>query len=111
MSVYKMEFQNMIFFRGVNLTIRKGPKWYERTKPGDKLYLIPPGGRATNASMVGRVVYIAYLPLGFVPESWLALEHDPDCRTVEGMAAALMLAYGEVKVDDLVTVIFFEVKA
>ena len=104
-----MEFLNPVFNKGVNLTVRNGIKWAYKVAPDDILLLKKTG----CDEVVARArVFGAYMTEDFtnnpeMPETWLALEHDPECRTIEGLTAAMDRAYGKGNWGEKVVAVFF----
>ncbi len=98
------------FHPGINLTVRAGRKW-RKAQCGDQLFLLETGeehcirGRAIVVSVVSTTY-------GQIPHTVLALEHDPACRTREGLTAAMRRAYpdaGPILDNDEMCLIFFYV--
>lgn len=99
-----MDFLGPVFHQGLNVTVRKGPKWTS-VVPGDELDLAE-----TNGSVMaqGRVVFV----LGghtkeSIPEYLLEFEHAPGARTLEGLCEGMDRAYGENNWEHDVTIVGF----
>jgi hypothetical protein len=104
---YAVEFENPIFHRGVNITVRLGMKWMEALNIGDTISLIKPGERVTAVSRVGEVTGLACIPFNFMPAEWLRFEHNPNCQTLSGLLDTLHNIYGSFGAFAPVTIIFF----
>lgn len=87
-------------------TVRLGRKWFDAVTTGDELALA-----RTNGEVVARatVVDYAYGPFDSIPPRYVRMNHDPACRTREGLEAAMRRAYPDFRPDSLVTVVVFEV--
>lgn len=94
-----LEFSNPVFKDGVNLTTRRGRKWH-----GVDMAFIQLGGTHTfgPAILATRV-----LPFNEVTDADLKNEHDPSCRTVEGLAIEMKRVYPEFELTDEVTLVEF----
>ena len=102
-----LEFNNPVFFEGVNVTVRKGEKWRNIFDDGYKDVTI----KATNGETLGtgRLKAVEYCKFTDIKIGWLAMEHDDSCYTIEGLKAAMLKAYPDFKDDDFVSVVFFTV--
>ena len=94
-----LEFSNPVFKDGINLTTRRGRKWH-----GVDMAYIQLGGeyRFGPAILATRV-----LPFNEVTDADLKNEHDPSCRTVEGLAVEMKRVYPEFDLTDEVTLVEF----
>ena len=74
----------------LNLTVRRGTEW-AHLKPGQSIRLAktPDGEEPIDA----RLELVLACPLKTVPRSLLKHEHDPNCRTLGGLRAALAEIY------------------
>lgn len=105
-----VEFDEMTFHGGVNITVRNGAKWANRAKVGDILWAIPTGQNGVEGfTKNGAVVGVMYCPLDDIPAGLHKLNHDPKCRTVKGIKAELDRIYGATEWPHHrnVTVLFF----
>lgn len=105
----KMEallFQNPVFHNGVNITCRKGNKWYKKLngKIGELIDI-----QETSGSLLGkvRVNGLLLLPLEQLYDGLLEVEHDPSCRSAYGLHKELERIYGRLSLDTEITVVFF----
>lgn len=98
-------FLEPVFHSGFNVTVRNGEKWME-AKVGDRLLL-----KKTGDDKVIHTAYLcgkAFMPFRMIPERWLAIEHDPKCRTLKGLLKhGMKPAYPDFTKDSFVTVLFF----
>jgi hypothetical protein len=91
-----------------NVTVRMGRKWADKgLRPGTIVEL-----RETDGLTYGDAVWLGCMVLAVADlkhESILALEHDPDCVTFEGIVAELCSVYDLAEIDEaaLVTVCIF----
>ena len=103
-------FLHPTFHDGSNYTVRLGRKWWDRVRVGDQVRIAKTGEEDVTlheAEINGRFMF----KMKHLPAYVLAEEHDPTCRTREGMVAAMREAYPEVQDWDNqeVTVLRFKV--
>ena len=86
-------FRVPLFHEGLNVTVRRGRKWFDSVRSGDKLRVL-----AADTGMFHRevsvVLAVLFPHLDEVPEFLLRFEHDEPCRTREGLVAELDRVYG-----------------
>lgn len=84
-------FDNPRFHQGLNVTVRLGTKWAFNVRVGDTVNL----ARASGGSVIQTAIIqgIVMCKLDELPEALLALEHDPSCRTREGLRDELARVY------------------
>ncbi len=105
-----LQFKNPELHSGLNLTVRNGSKW-THVAPGSKLAIVKTGEEEAVIA-TGRVFgALSLVTWRSIPEEWYAYEHDPACRTPEGLQAAMDEAYGEGQWGPNVTCLFFTVDA
>jgi hypothetical protein len=98
-------FSNPVFHGGVNVTCRNGYKW------ADALHEIVKVADTDNVSewQYAHILGVMTMKLDKIPETILSLEHDPECRTTDGIITEMKRVYGdELKDDAPTTVLFFE---
>jgi hypothetical protein len=95
----ELKFANDHHNPGLNLTVRKGIKWLV----DQEIYIVIDGERVDISNAQKEVHTIGYLR-----DEDLALEHDPSCRTIEGLRAELEKHYGPVDDVDCVTMIYYD---
>ena len=101
-------FSNPVFHNGINVTCRNGYKW--AGEMGSIVNVRDTDG--TTDYGLAHVLGVMTVCLDRVPESVLALEHDPSCRTREGIIAEMKEVYGDDLKDDApTTVLFFELES
>jgi len=92
-----LKFQNPIFSKYLNYTVRLGDKWAD-TKIGEKL-------RIANTKKIATIAFVTRTCLIWLATSGrdrpdiLRYEHDPDCRLFVGLVRTLKKAYGKDRVD------------
>lgn len=89
---HKLLFKRPLFHVGLNLTVRLGGKWYRDTRPGDRLIIVDTEEQDKEILRT-RVLFTTHGPLNEIPEAWLRYEHDPSCRTREGLYEELCRVY------------------
>lgn len=105
--VWPLYFLNPVYAPGLNVTVRRGHKWWDMVKPGDLVFVRETGKPKT---LVSGVVIGAYpTTCEEIPEEVLEKEHDPDCRNLGGLLEAMHRAYGDFEDDDEVSVLVFDI--
>lgn len=94
-----IEFSNPVFKNGVNLTVRRGTKWHGVDRAFIQLSDFIRHGTVALATEVK--VFNELTDVDLIDE------HDPSCRTVEGLAAEMKRVYPEFEVTDEVTLVKF----
>jgi len=98
-------FSNPVFHKGINVTCRNGYKWADAM--GELVDVRDTDG--TTDYGMAHVLGVMTCKLNKIPEGVLALEHDPSCRTTEGIITEMKRVYGaDLKDDAGTTVLFFE---
>lgn len=103
-----MLFQNPVFNKGLNVTVRNGSKWM-KVEIGDTLLIkgVSEESSATEIDQIGTLAGKALLPMRFVPDVFLIYEHDPYCRTRDGLLAEMKKVYQDFSENNIVTVLLF----
>ena len=107
---HDMYFGNPVFHDGINLTTRVGDKW-TKLRQGDQLTCWGDKGAEGPLNAEGTVIGFLFCPLCMIPSSWLKnFEHDPACRTHEGLLADLTERYPASRIGPttMVTAILFQ---
>lgn len=98
-------FSNPVFHNGVNVTCRNGYKW--STALGEIVKVSDTDNVAEW--QYAHILGVMTMKLDKIPEAILALEHDSNCRTTDGIITEMKRVYGdELKDDAPTTVLFFE---
>ena len=107
---HELLFINPELKEDLNVTVRRGDKWYQKASVGD-LVVIKETETMTTISM-GRIRGIAYIPYLLIPQEWLELEHDHLCRNRHGLLQAMIRAYPNFSSNgkEMITVIIFELE-
>lgn len=92
-------FLNPVFHDGINLTVRRGEKWMDRSITP---YVTIDGIEVELPQVVRRYVRFSNLT-----DDDLHYEHDPQCRTVEGLEKELKRIYEGFHRDEMVTLLYF----
>ena len=105
-----VHFISGTFHPGLNITVRRGLAWSQKgLLPGETIILcVCPGGH--NHTVIGqaRVAFVMVAQVAGIPDELIAYEHEASCRTKEGLLAAMSRVFGEVRSDEIMTVIGFE---
>jgi len=104
---HTLEFLNPTFHRGDNVTIRNGRKWIEKAFSGQIVKVVRTG--ETEALAQGVVKDIRLIPFKGVTLQDLWEEHDPECRTPDGLTKAMLMAYPDFNLESEVTIIRFTI--
>lgn len=83
-----IEFQNPVFHKGINLTIRRGVKWS-----------LQDTGLNVESVYIKRFCDITGRELSF--------EHDPNCQNYEGSLCEMRRIYDDFDPCEIVTLVFF----
>jgi hypothetical protein len=105
-----LHFISGTFHSGLNITVRRGLEWFRKGLiPGQTITLCvcPPGQDHTVVGQA-RVAFVMAALIETIPDELMKYEHEPSCRTKEGLLAAMSRVLGEVWADEIVTVIGFE---
>ena len=102
---HELLFTNPAFNEDINVTVRRGTKWVEKSKIGDNLNIKETGKDESIAK--GRILDLDTFKANEIPEIYLGLEHDPSCRDITGLLNELRRVYPGFKDDETVTVIMF----
>lgn len=108
----QLQFKEPIVATGLNVTVRRLPKWkdiYDKHAWDNgplAVEVTDVNGRCRAAAKIVTVRRVAFLD---IPETWLALEHDPSCTNLKGLLVAMQAAYPDFDVNEPVDVVFFEV--
>jgi hypothetical protein len=95
--MYRLLFDNPVFEMGLNYTVRAGSKWASRLKPGDWVEV------GETAAVITEALYTSW---EFLPQRVFDFEHDPVCRTKEGLKAKLERIYGVADIDHVTCIGF-----
>lgn len=87
----RMEFQNNTHNQGLNFSVRDGLKWSEKTRIGEFLEVC---GIGKSRSYLATTKYLIICTFKDIPQFVLDNEHDPECRTLDGLRKAMVSAYG-----------------
>lgn len=94
-----LEFANATFLEGRNTTVRRGTRWHG--VPAARL-------RLEDGSLSPPVALETELRVfRDIDEDALRFEHDPDCRTLQGLLAQLRIHYPGFGEDETVTLCHF----
>jgi hypothetical protein len=83
-------FSNNVHEKGTTqVTIRLGTKWLD-LDPLERVCLMSTSGEDMR---LATVQFVAKYALGSIPQHLLDMEHDPSCRTPEGLFAEMVKVY------------------
>ncbi len=97
-------FTTYKFRTGTNLSIRRGPQWASKIDVGDTIWLQSrEGGEQRKALVTG----IKVKRFRDIREQDLALEHDPQCRTWNGLSTTMKKLFDDFDETEIVTMVYF----
>jgi len=98
-------FSNPVFHKGINVTCRNGYKWANAM--GELVTVEDTEGSGTYGE--AHILGVLTCKRNAIPETILALEHDPSCRTSKGIITEMKRVYGpDLPEDAPTTVLMFE---
>lgn len=109
MRTFILQFINPEYHEGLNLTVRKGNKWYNQAPVGSKVVMVKTG--CDEAEIEGIITGTRKLPFLAINEHELYLEHDSTCRDIDGLMTAMKRAYPSFLESDEVTMLFFWIES
>jgi len=110
MTVHKLLFLNPIVQPGTNVTVRLGTKWMHQLEVGDQFDIVKTN-EEDNVLAVAALRGWRSMPFNEITEDMIANEHDPECRTIDGLREAMVRAYAEKFTGESVcTIITFKVE-
>lgn len=105
----QLMFGNTEFKEGVNVTVRRGGKWFYKygdDEVRDVELATPDGTRVGSGKLVGALL----TDFPFIQQEVLDMEHASNCRTLEDLYVNGMVpAYPNFQFCEEVTVLFFTV--
>jgi hypothetical protein len=103
----KMYFKNAVFTMGkINCTTRRGTQW---NSPGAFIEIYETGSK--NKLYDGKIVSTVKKPFNEIIDEDIVCEHDPDCRTYDGLLNAMKIAYGDDFDENcIVTLVYFTIE-
>ena len=111
----KLLFQNPVFEIGGpnNVSVRKGDKWavnFGHQVVGQAFDIVETG-KEDVVIHTARLVGLMVIDMNLIDQKDLNLEHDPSCRTKDGLLSEMRKVYGEDQIaeDEMVTVLEFEI--
>jgi hypothetical protein len=103
--IHKLEFINPELHDELNITVRRGPKWYDKAHIGDEVSIVKTG--TGEEIRRGLIVGLKYVQFTSIRKDELAFEHDEKCKDIEGLMTAMIRAYPDFKNNEKVTVLSF----
>ncbi len=102
---HKLEFINPELIDELNVTVRRGLKWYNKANIGDQVSIVKTG---TDVEIRrGLIVGLKRQNFLALRLDELAFEHDSSCRDINGLRKAMVRAYPDFKDEEEVTVVSF----
>jgi len=96
-----IQFQNPVFHKGLNCTVRRGYKW-ANLKIGEVVLL-----NETKEAVIEKLLVARF---GDVKNEDIEYEHDPICRRKESLFKVLSEIYPNFTWDTVITIIYFRIK-
>lgn len=101
-----LEFKNAVFNHGVNVTVRRGDKWAD-LRPGSIVELRAVQGTSQTRLWNVEILRVVIVRFADLQAQDIEHEHDPQCRTLNGLYEELTRIYPGFKRRDVVTVLTF----
>jgi len=99
------------FRPGLNVTVRRGKRWFDTSSVNDELNIYRTGNENPHERIAfGKIEGLAYIPFLSIPSDWLAVEHDRACHDLNGLLKAMVQAYPDFNPMEIVTVILFRIE-
>lgn len=101
---------NNNFHFGLNVTVRRGFKYLELLKPGDRVVMKNLQGKRLGEGIVHQLIAGRMID---IPTSILSLEHDQKCRELNGLIEVVRNCYNDLAIDEnemTVAIVFKVVK-
>lgn len=92
--MHRIDFIKPCVHRGLNYTVRRGPKWFERLQIGDCVNLGQTDGDVFEQAVVTEILNCE---LSALPQRVYNFEHDPSCRDLLGLRSAMIRAYQDLQ--------------
>ena len=105
-SMLSLHFQNPMFHEGLNVSVRRGDK-YGDVRPNADLELCDIERKQV---LYAKVVKVMFSRFDRLTNQEIEREHDPGCRTVEGLLAELKRVYPGFQPSENVMLLYFEVE-
>lgn len=107
-----LHFISGTFHPGLNITVRRGLEWFQKgLLPGQTITLcVCPQRHDHTVIGQARVAFVMAARIETIPDELMVYEHEPSCRSKEGLLQAMSQVFGEVRTDETVTVIGFEME-
>ena len=106
--IHRMLFITPNHHLGINVSVRRGDKWFKQAKVGDCLELCDNSGLFMRSA---KIIGMCYIPFLFMPKDFLAHEHDPLCHNMSGLMDAMKAVYPDFSAEEMVTVLIFKVQS
>lgn len=100
----RLTFGHAHFHRGLNLTVRRGDKWYGFRGEIDVDDVV---GNVLMRTTVEETLLMRFLD---IPAPLLTFEHDSACRTMGGLYYTLLDMYPDFTAAEAVTLVFFRTR-
>jgi len=98
-SVKTIHFNNPVFHDGINCTVRRGYKW-ANLKIGEEILL--------NGDRRAIIKKLLICRFNEIEKKDILCEHDPKCRTIDGLFDVLSEIYSGFSNNSVVTIIYFK---
>jgi len=104
---HTLEFLNPRWHYGENVTVRLGAQWADKVSVGDYVQIAQTGDVTPIAT--GKVIDTRLCDFPSITIAELKKEHDPSCRTPDGLVYAMLQAYPDFHLNSTVTVLTFKI--
>ena len=109
----KLKFKNPVFHDGVNTTVRRGVKWSIADEPEFGYPIIDTNDPVTDDGkdkIIGfaKPVDVKVVRMCDISDDMIRFEHDPKCRTYNGLLDVMKETYNNFSDKEIVTVLTFD---
>lgn len=103
-NMKELKFMNPVFREGINITVRRGVKWCGTEN--EEVSII---NTQYKINKKGKIILTKCKRFKDIKDSDIEDEHDPVCRTFEGLYKVMKKTYPEFGKDEIVTIVKFEI--
>ncbi len=103
-NMKELKFMNPVFKTGINVTVRRGTKW-----SGTDNEYVSIINTNQNINKKGKILLTKCKRFKDITEEDIENEHDPVCRTTNGLYKVMKRTYPDFGKNEIITIVKFEV--